>query len=108
MGLCVLYYVKYSLYNVKKVGFFYLGWNFTLNLCDWQRHSLQNKTILDQGKSQIESREVSQDESELVENIRKGQKKQMFNLTWGISLLRYMVENSMLVKSLKNMKGCLK
>ena len=30
MGLCVLYYVKYSLYNVKKVGFFYLGWNYTL------------------------------------------------------------------------------
>ena len=29
MGLCVLYYVEYSLYNVKKVGFFYLGWNFT-------------------------------------------------------------------------------
>ena len=32
MGLCVLYYVEYSLYNVKKVGFFYLGWNCTLNL----------------------------------------------------------------------------
>ena len=31
MGLCVLYYVEYSLYNVKKVGFFYLGWNCTLN-----------------------------------------------------------------------------
>ena len=30
MGLCVLYYVEYSLYNVKKVGFFYLGWNYTL------------------------------------------------------------------------------
>ena len=30
MELCVLYYVDYSLYNVKKVGFFYLGWNFTL------------------------------------------------------------------------------
>ena len=30
MGLCVLYYVEYSLYNVKKVGFFYLGWNCTL------------------------------------------------------------------------------
>ena len=24
MGLCVLYYVEYSLCNVKKVGFFYL------------------------------------------------------------------------------------
>ena len=33
MGLCVLYYVEYSLYNVKKVGFFfYLGWNFTLSM----------------------------------------------------------------------------
>ena len=31
MGLCVLYYVEYSLYNVKKVGFFYLGWNYTLS-----------------------------------------------------------------------------
>ena len=31
MGLCVLYYVENSLYNVKKVGFFYLGWNYTLN-----------------------------------------------------------------------------
>ena len=30
MGLCVLYYVEYSLFNVKKVGFFYLGWNYTL------------------------------------------------------------------------------
>ena len=30
MGLCVLYYIEYSLYNVKKVGFFYLGWNYTL------------------------------------------------------------------------------
>ena len=30
MGLCVLYYVEYSLYNVKKVGLFYLGWNYTL------------------------------------------------------------------------------
>ena len=30
MGLCVLYYVEYSLYNVKKVGYFYLGRNFTL------------------------------------------------------------------------------
>ena len=30
MGLCVLYYVEYSLYDVKKVGFFYLGWNYTL------------------------------------------------------------------------------
>ena len=30
MGLCLLYYVEYSLYNVKKVGFFYLGWNYTL------------------------------------------------------------------------------
>ena len=30
MGLCVLYYVEYSLYSVKKVGFFYLGWNYTL------------------------------------------------------------------------------
>ena len=30
-GLCVLYYVEYSLYNVKKVGFFYLGWNYTLS-----------------------------------------------------------------------------
>ena len=29
MGLRVLYYVEYSLYNVKKVGFFYLGWNYT-------------------------------------------------------------------------------
>ena len=25
MGLCVLYYVEYSLYNVKKVGFFLSG-----------------------------------------------------------------------------------
>ena len=34
MGLCVLYYVEYSLFNVKKVGFFYLGWNYTLTfLC---------------------------------------------------------------------------
>ena len=32
MGLCVLYYVEYSLYNVKKVGFFYLGWNYTLSI----------------------------------------------------------------------------
>ena len=32
MGLCVLYYVEYSLFNVKKVGFFYLGWNYTLSL----------------------------------------------------------------------------
>ena len=32
MGLCVLYYVEYSLYNVKKVGFFYLGCNYTLSL----------------------------------------------------------------------------
>ena len=31
MGLCALYYVEYRLYNVKKVGFFYLGWNYTLN-----------------------------------------------------------------------------
>ena len=31
MGLCVLYYVENSLYNVKKVGFFYLGWNYTLS-----------------------------------------------------------------------------
>ena len=30
MGLCVLYYVEYSLYNVKKVGIFNLGWNCTL------------------------------------------------------------------------------
>ena len=30
MGLCVLYYVEYSSYNVKKVGFVYLGWNYTL------------------------------------------------------------------------------
>ena len=30
MGLCVLYYVGYSMYNVEKVGFFYLGWNCTL------------------------------------------------------------------------------
>ena len=32
MGLCVLFYVEYSLYNVEKVGFFYLGWNCTLNI----------------------------------------------------------------------------
>ena len=32
MGLCVLYYVEYSLYNVKKVGLFYLGWNYTLSI----------------------------------------------------------------------------
>ena len=32
MGLCVLYYVEYSLYNVKKVGFFHLGWNYTLRV----------------------------------------------------------------------------
>ena len=32
MTLCVLYYVEYSLYNVKKLGFFfYLGWNYTLS-----------------------------------------------------------------------------
>ena len=36
MGLCVLYYVEYSLYNVKKVGFFYLGWNYTLMVEDFQ------------------------------------------------------------------------
>ena len=30
MGLCVLYYVEYSLYNVKKVRFLYLGWNCIL------------------------------------------------------------------------------
>ena len=34
MGLCVLYYVEYSLYNVKKVGFFHLGWNYTLTFTD--------------------------------------------------------------------------
>ena len=34
MGLYVLYYVEYSLYNVKKVGFFYLGWNYTLTECN--------------------------------------------------------------------------
>ena len=38
MGLCVLYYVEYSLYNVKKVGFFYLGWNYTLK-CSKQRQT---------------------------------------------------------------------
>ena len=33
MGLCVLYYAEYSLYNVKKVEFFfYLGWNFNLKI----------------------------------------------------------------------------
>ena len=38
MGLCVLYYVEYSLFNVKKVGFFfYLGWNYTLNCKHLQR-----------------------------------------------------------------------
>ena len=34
MGLCVLYYVEYRLYNVKKAGFFYLGWNYTLSWND--------------------------------------------------------------------------
>ena len=30
MGLCVLYYVEYSLYNVKKVGFFFIWAGITL------------------------------------------------------------------------------
>ena len=42
MGLCVLYYVEYSLYNVKKVGFFYLGWNNTLNPNPTNLHMKQN------------------------------------------------------------------
>ena len=31
MGLCVLYYVEYSLYNVKKVGFFLSGLELHFN-----------------------------------------------------------------------------
>ena len=30
VGLCVLYYVEYSLYNVKKVGFFFIWAGITL------------------------------------------------------------------------------
>ena len=32
MGLCVLYYVEYSLYNVKKVGFFLSGLELHFNM----------------------------------------------------------------------------
>ena len=32
MGLCVLYYVEYSLYNVKKVGFFLSGLELHFNI----------------------------------------------------------------------------
>ena len=46
MGLCVLYYVEYSLYNVKKVGLFYLGWNYTLKF----RLTLPNDKNLDMSK----------------------------------------------------------
>ena len=31
MGLCVLYYIEYSLYNVKKVGFFLSGLELHFN-----------------------------------------------------------------------------
>ena len=47
MGLCVLYYVEYSLYNVKKVGFFYLGWNYTLKQHDLYLDSSKLKDFAD-------------------------------------------------------------
>ena len=45
MGLCVLYYVEYSLYNVKKVGFFYLGWNYTLSKLKDCKYSVFSKPL---------------------------------------------------------------
>ena len=45
MGLCVLYYVEYSLYNVKKVGFFYLGWNYTLKTMTQQPFKILGKGV---------------------------------------------------------------
>ena len=35
MGLCVLYYVEYSLYSVKKVGFFLSGLELHFNNDFW-------------------------------------------------------------------------
>ena len=43
MGLCVLYYVEYSLYNVKKVGYFLSGLELHFNACN----PLPNNKILD-------------------------------------------------------------
>ena len=55
MGLCVLYYVEYSLYNVKKWDFFfYLGWNYTLtakfDVCGMRSISLAWKDSVDRSK----------------------------------------------------------
>ena len=46
MTLCVLYYVEYSLYNVKKLGFFYLGWNYTLSLFVLHFHFFPSMKVL--------------------------------------------------------------
>ena len=47
MGLCGLYYVEYSFYKLKKVNFFYLGWNFTLNRNAMKYRNRLNDLITD-------------------------------------------------------------
>ena len=47
MGLCGLYYVEYSFYKLKKVKFFYLGWNFTLNRNAMKYRNRLNDLITD-------------------------------------------------------------
>ena len=37
MGLCVLYYVEYSLYDVKKVGFFLSGLELHFKIIVWHQ-----------------------------------------------------------------------
>ena len=45
MGLCVLYYVEYSLFNVKKVGFFLSGLelHFKFSTCILAKYRLRVK-----------------------------------------------------------------
>ena len=52
MGLCVLYYVEYSLYNVKKVGFFLSGLELHFKFKDTKsknivKNSLRNLHLRD-------------------------------------------------------------
>ena len=68
MGLCVLYYVEYSLYNVKKVGFFYLGWNYTLNT----------------GNTLKKVSNIASDEDIMENNY-------MFVMLWNLSIISHLI-----------------
>ena len=63
MGLCVLYYVEYSLYNVKKVGFFLSRLELR---CKWTK-PLPKWQILDSSKL----KEFADDNFKFFENGRE-------------------------------------